>query len=360
MSDSALYIASTPLVALLACAAARAQRVQAQLVLIEDFPDAAAWRDVIARWRDNPFAAIGCVPGRASEARAVQHRGRFARERIKRALRHEAFATLAAIDAAVRPARVWVGNDRRPETQFALDLARRRRDAACGVYLDDGLFSYVGDAHARPFARAVVDTALKRLAYGRYWRHAAIVGTTPYIAEAWLAWPDLALDRDPRRARRALPPDWFRGRALARLLRGAWRAFAGDRRPRHDLVLALPHSRLVREARAAATLRARVEALARAGACVAVKYHPRELDADPLGLVEAGATLLPGALTMELIAARLPRAARVAGEASTALAAARWLRPDLRIADLGLIEHDFARRARAFLARIGVEVESRA
>jgi hypothetical protein len=355
-----LFIASTPLVALVAAALARARGLTGALVLVEDFPDAARWTRLLGGWSGNPFDQIVLVPGRATETRATAGLAvsgplaRLARERAKRGLRRDAFATLARLDATLEPAVVYVGNDRRPETQFALALAARRRGAPCGAYLDDGLFTYVGDAHARPFARGVIDTALKKLAYGGWWEHATQAGTTRWITQAWLAWPELARDRDPAREQHALERAWCTGRAWVRFARRAAREFGGGtRRPAHRLLLALPHTRVLGDA--AAVLRALPAALAARGAACAMKYHPREEQADPLGLEAAGARVLPAGLALELLAARLPRGATVAGEASTALAAARWLRPDLRVLDLGLSGHDFARRAAAFLARIGVE-----
>jgi hypothetical protein len=353
----ALYLASTPLTALLAAAVARAQQAPARLVLVEDYADAARWARLLGRWRDTPFQQIDLVAGRATEARAATgdtaSAGRLARERRKRMLRLEALARLAAIDADLRPARVLVGNDRRPETQYALELAARRNGGPCGVYLDDGLFTYVGDAHARPWARALIDTPLKKLAWGRWWQGAAQAGTTRWITQAWLAWPALARDRDPARIRHALPRAWCVDRAMARLARDAAREFLGSgARPRQRLLLALPHTRVLDDA--APRLRELVAALAARGSGCAVKYHPREIEEDPAGLVARGATLLPAGIALELLAARLPRGATLAGEASTALAAARWLRPDLRVLDLGFSGHAFAARARAFLAGIGV------
>lgn len=351
----ALYLASTPLTALLAAAVARAQGEAARLVLIEDYPDAARWARLLGAWRDTPFGPVELIAGRATEARAgaMAGAGRLARERAKRALRLQALARLAAIDADLRPVQVLVGNDRRPETQYALELAARRTGHPCGAYLDDGLFTYVGDAHARPWTRMLIDTPLKKLAWGRWWQGVAQAGTTRWITQAWLAWPALARDRDPARTRHALPRDWCVDRAMARLARAAAREFLGSgARPRQRLLIALPHTRVL--GAAAPQLRRLVADLAARGIGCAVKYHPRETAEDPVGLAACGATLLPAGIALELLAARMPRGATLAGEASTALAAARWLRPDLRVLDLGYSGHAFAARARGFLAGIGV------
>lgn len=354
-----LYLASTPLTALIAAGLARAESPGSGLVLIEDYDDAPRWRSLFAAWRDTPFARVELVPGRASEARAERAAGlsgierRLARERVKRALRAESFARLRALDLALRPERVFVGNDRRPETQFALHLAAGRR-AKPGVYLDDGLFTYLGDAHERPWARRL-DQFLKRRLYGAWWQSLGQVGTSRFIREARLAYPALAVDADPDRERRGLERDAFATRALARLARDAWRAFAPELgRFRADALVLLPHTRLFRAGGAPGErLRALLERLA-GERCVAVKYHPREAEPDPLGLGNAGARLLPRGLPAELSFTRLRRGGVVLGEASTALLAARWLRPDLEVRDLAFAEAPFARLAQGFLAARGV------
>ncbi|HET9484035.1 MAG TPA: hypothetical protein VFO79_08765, partial [Xanthomonadales bacterium] len=177
-----LYLATTPLTALIAAGLAREQSPGSGLVLIEDYDDAPRWRALLAGWRDSPFSRVELVPGRATEARACASaagRGlsrRLARERSKRALREQAFERLRELDRALQPNRVLVGNDRRPETQYALHLAAGR-SARPGVYLDDGLFTYLGDAHERPLARRI-DQWLKRRTYGNWWQSLPQVGTS--------------------------------------------------------------------------------------------------------------------------------------------------------------------------------------
>jgi hypothetical protein len=104
-----------------------------------------------------------------------------------------------------------------------------------------------------------------------------------------------------------------------------------------------------------AALRGLVADLAARGERLAVKYHPREVEADPAGLLASGEALaLPSALPMELLLPLLRPGACIVGEASTALLAARWLRPDLRVFDLGLGQGDYLERSRALLQRHGV------
>jgi len=355
------------MIALACAAAARASSGRARLLLLGDFEHAGRLAALLRAWRDNPFEAIECLPGRFDEhARGAPDRARgaaqfFRRIAIKRALRRETLARIAMHDAELAPVRVWVGNDRKVETQYALHLAAPRALGRPGEYLDDGLYTYLGDLRQRPLTRTL-DAWVKRVTYGGWWQQRAHVGTTTWIAHAWLAMVQAAPPAYAQAQVRTLPRAWFEGRAWLRLAVAAARAFKVDRRQLASCtqLWVLPHSNLLRASPVLLeTLRARLreavsdncgEAAAR-GARIALKYHPREVDADPGGLTTHGAVLmLPAPLPMELLLPLLPRGALLEGEASTALLAAHWLRPDLEVRSFGTAAHPYAQAAERLLA----------
>ena len=363
MSAPALHLASTPMIALLAAAVARQRPGPHRLVLIEDFPHAARFAALLRRWRDCPFEAIERLPGRYTEHErggGDHPRGlaqAWHRMRVKRALRRDTLARLAALDAQFAPEQVWVGNDRKVETQFALHLACTRAGAAVGHYLDDGLYTYLGDVRSRPLVRRL-DWLVKRLGYGRWWHYADQSGTSPWIGTAWLAFPERARDQSPRRRREPLDPAWLRTRAFARLGLLAAREFGLDRHrlQRASLVLVLPHSNQFALNRGLVEgLRALVGHAANRGLTVALKDHPREREPDPGGLRRAGTTIeLPPLLPMELLLILLAPGTVLVGEGSTALLAGHWLRPDLRVRDLGFSRDGYAARARVLFKALGL------
>ncbi len=364
MSNRGLYLASTPMIALEAAGAALAQGGRAQLVLIEDFDLAPRLAQLLLRWRDRPFEAIHRVPGRYTEyqreAGDDRHEvGDFVhRIRVKRALRRESLATLQRVDREFQPDSVWVGNDRKVETQYALHLASERLQARPGRYLDDGLYTYLGDVRVRSLFRRRMDWLVKRLTYGPCWHTVAQAGTSPWIVESWLAFPGQAVDQDAGRTRRSLPPSWFTGRPFLRLSALAADEFAVDRAALRKcaIVLVLPHSNHMRANPALGRALAEfVAAAGERGQRVAVKYHPREVEPDPAGLLAGGnAEALPTLLPMELLLPLLPMGAVLCGEGSTALLAAHWLRPDLRVFDLGTARDGYAARARDFFLQHGI------
>jgi hypothetical protein len=359
-----LFMANTPLVVLEAAAAARAQGGRAQLVLLEDFDLAQKLASLLRRWRDNPFEKIVHLPGRHEEHRrgpgAQRGIAAFARRiAVKRDIRRETLAILRGIDAGFEPDAVWVGNDKKVETQYALHLASERTGTRAGRYLDDGLHSYLGRFRERPLVRRV-DELVKRVGYGRWAKRVPQIGTSPWIAESWVAFPGETVDQDDARVRHALPREWFTHRAFLRLSALAAREFKVDRRALRgcSAILVLPHSNLLRgNTELLLRLRRMMEAAEACGRRFAFKYHPREREADPAGLLaESQAFVLPKALPMELLLPLVPAGGLLAGESSTALLAAQWLRPDLAVRDLGTGRGDYALRARALLARHGIEV----
>jgi hypothetical protein len=363
MSSRDLFLASTPLIALEAAGAALMRGSRAQLVLIEDFDLAPRLCDLLLRWPDRPFETIHRLPGRHTEHQrgAGSDRRRLGdflhRIRVKRELRSQTLGVLKKIDDEFLPDAVWVGNDRKVECQYAMHLASERLRQRAGRYLDDGLHTYLGRMRQRTWVRRV-DWVVKRLGYGGWGQRVTQLGTTPWIAESWLAFPEDAVDKDPDRDRRVLPRTWFTGRAFQRLAALAAKDFAVDRAAlRHcAIVLVLPHSNLLRASPdLCATLGEFVAQAGERGQRVALKYHPREMAADPAGLLAGGnAMVLPKLLPMELLLPLLPAGALLVGEGSTALLAAHWLRPDLRVFDLGISHNAYALRARAFFASHGI------
>jgi hypothetical protein len=365
MAARNLFMANTPLVVLECAAAARRKGGRAQLVLLEDFDLAARLEKLLRRWRDNPFEDILRLPGRHEEHRrgpgAQRGVAAFARRiAVKREIRRETMAMLRAIDARFEPDAVWVGNDKKVETQYALHLASERTGARAGRYLDDGLHSYLGRFRERPLVRRV-DELVKRVGYGRWATRVPQIGTSHWIAESWMAFPAEAVDQDRARVRHALPREWFAGRDFQRLSLLGAREFGLDREALRacSVVVLLPHSKLLRGNQSLLLLLQRLmEAADACGRRVAIKYHPREREEDPFGLLGEGnaSLVLPKLLPMELMLPLLPPQGLLAGEGTTAILAAHWLRPDLVVRDLGTGRGDYAERARALFERHGIEL----
>ena len=358
-----LFLANSLLAVLECAAAARRQGGRAQLVLVEDFGLAERVEKLLRRWRDNPFEQVVRVPGRHEGHRRGSHsRGGILsylrRVLARRESRRQALETLRALDARFEPELVWTCDDTRLEMQYALHLASERTGTRAGRWLDNGLHSYLRHSHRRSLGQRI-DELARRAGYGRWAKRVKRAGTSPWIAEAWLAFPEEAIDQSPERRRQALPQAWFAGRDFLRLAVLSAREFGVGRQQLRgcSAVLVLPHSKhLRRRLELLLRLRRLLEALEACGRRVALKYHPRETEPDPGNLAaEAQALQLPKAIPLELLLPLLPRGALLVGDAGSALLAARWARPDLAVREFGRGRGDRAGRARTLLERHGIE-----
>ncbi|MCK9488801.1 MAG: hypothetical protein M0Q42_05290 [Xanthomonadales bacterium] len=349
-----LFIASTPTMALACAGAALAQGGRSELVLIEDFAGARQLQALLAGWRDLPFQAMHRLPGRRLEQRAAG-RGNL-RLACKRRLRQKTLPALRRLDARLRPDQVWLGNDRKPETQLALYLASRRLGRRTGQYLDDGLYSYLGDVRRRPLSRRI-DTLAKWLTYGHWWQRADHAGGSRWMARHWLALPARA-PAYPAASRSPLPRHWYDNRPMRRLALAALRQFGLARRHLQvvDHVLVLPCSdRWPDAGHWHRRLDEALRALRRPGRRLAVKFHPRESRANLIDDIDL--TVLPSLLPLELLLPVLPAHARLLGEGTSALLGAHWLRPELAISMLALSDGRPGPGGGAALAPLGAPVD---
>jgi hypothetical protein len=357
-----LFIASSPLSLLESAALARQQGTRSQLVLLEDFALAQRLERLCRRWRDNPFEAILRLPGRFEEAhhvlgpqqgaRALAQRRARRRERLSATL-----AKLRELDARFEPDAVWVGDDRKLEVQYALHLASQRNRTRVGRFLDDGLPAYLG--RRPPAVARRIEAIARRLAHGGWSRYVAQAGTSPWIVQSLLAFPAEALDQAAQRMHGPLPREAFGGRDFQRLAIGAAREFKLDRDALRacSVVLLLPAAERLRgDATLQLRLRRLLEGAEACGRRVAFKSHADDPPGgDAAGPFAEGAALaLPRLLPDEWLPALLPRGALLAGDASTALLAARWLRPDLAVSVLDASAGERAVRAQALCARHGI------
>ncbi len=247
--------------------------------------------------------------------------------------RAAAFGALRAEFSRPGPARLFTGNDRRIEFQFAMHLASRGDQTPEGIYLDEGAVTYVGHKSMFRIAHRFFDPAFKKIRYGFWYRPALTTGTSAWIQTACVAFPDLvhpllktkrivAIDSAPFKFPR------FKDLACAML---AGHDDYRDRLRGIGAVLTLPHEaaylhrpepyrEIFRQ------LQTRFSASE-----IAIKPHPRI--AQPVVLPELfpGALLLDHAVGMEALLPLLKDDCVVAGDISSTLLTTRWLRPDLPV-----------------------------
>ncbi len=255
--------------------------------------------------------------------------------RSLRCLSTPRFLTLKSLFSKPMEARLFTGNDRRIEFQYAMHIATRanRGRSIEGVYLDEGAVTYVGHKSMHTFQHRYVDPFFKKLIYGGWYRQALTTGTSAWVNTVYAAFPDLVhpllrsnvvLPIDPQ----PFKTDEFKALAIA-MLNGHEdyrEKLSGIR-----LVLTLPHEgSYIRNPEQYQKI-SKALSSAYAPECMAIKPHPRITDRACVETLFPGFLLLDHTVGMEALLPLLGEGCRVVGDISSTLLTTRWLRPDLPV-----------------------------
>ena len=237
-------------------------------------------------------------------------------------------------------------------------------DASCrGIYVEDGISAY-DYTYQNTHIRNLPKEWLRTLRYFPWWRPCTLPGTSGWLGEGYVAFPDLVMDKFKRMGLRELPRSAFLGddiRQLARLMADAFdvdtQALASA-----QLLVAVTNSKWGRLLPGyQETMRSLCETLLAAGKRVAVKPHPREQEPDPLGLGKHPNLYRVSSQAMFEILVLLAENPElvVIGDASTSLVSTRWLRPEVNVIAL---RHDpdgiDGRYMERTFEAIGIRIES--
>ena len=247
--------------------------------------------------------------------------------------------------------RLFTGNDRRMEFQYAMHIASRAGRQIEGIYMDEGAVTYVGHKSMHSIQHRYIDPFFKKLFYGFWYRNAMTTGTSAWVRSAYVAFPELVHPLLKRKRLVAIDAAPFKT-PLFRALVSAMLAEAGcnaDMLQGLRLVLTLPHEgsyirRPEMYQALSRCLREHYEPSA-----MAIKPHPRITNHHILEQMFPGMTLLDSRIGMEMLLPLLNDGCIVAGDISSTLLTTRWLRPDLQV--LALSSGEAAPAAMASLYR---------
>ncbi|WP_319381750.1 polysialyltransferase family glycosyltransferase [Thiomicrorhabdus sp.] len=254
----------------------------------------------------------------------------------KKSFRKELFKELGEIVSVYAPGSIFCGNDRRIEFQFLMHFSQRGYPQVEGVYLDEGLFSYVGREASNSYSDRFVDTFFKKLAYGNWWSHPPTVGAGKWISTAYLAYPELAHPLIQLKKMKKIEPEWFYDSSFVKLTQSWLACFDVERKVIENsrVVLTLPQDRNMRLVPGYVDrVYDLVDSLSSAGYGISVKYHPSEQQRDPLQVSSrSSVSILPAKIPFEVLLPFMPREnAFVIGDMSSTLIMTRLFRPDVGV-----------------------------
>lgn len=322
----AIYFASTILHFYAASSIAAERNEVAHIVFIDQpqdkpFPLA----DIAREWPSSPFKSVRLFHGR--------FRGVINKLRQRKHL----FYQLEQMISEIRPAHIFVGNDRRIEFQFCMHHANKIKAPATGHYMDEGTFTYVGRKASSSFSDAIIDNWLKKLSYGLWWKNPQTVGESAWISDIHVAFPGLIDERLQQKTICQLDHNKFISPEMLQLSESILDFYqvAAHRLTSLDALVTLPHESLfTQNPQYRTTLIQQINEMKEQGLTVAAKYHPRNSEPDILNLAEAGVDLLPAGVSFEAILPLLPSTTQIIGDLSSTLLIARWLRPELKVSSL--------------------------
>lgn len=228
--------------------------------------------------------------------------------------------------------RVYIFNEDRPFHQAAAYWARRRNRHVVVYCTEDGTIDYA--ARTGWENRRFRNIASRWVLYGWWYRNATRRATVPWVDRHLLTHPEQLRRPAHDKPIERIPPVPFRGPAMADLAVAYLRrrGLADADVARLDGIVFLPKSNKVADRDAyVGAVRGLLSRARRAGVGLAVKHHPSEPLSDPFGLTgDPDIVRVPRGLVTEFLFLHPSCRLRyvIAGQ-STALLAARWLRPEI-------------------------------
>lgn len=261
-----------------------------------------------------------------------------------------------------RPAaKIFTGSDRHVEFQYAMHLAHRRDPAVEGIYLDDGLHTYLGSRHMHSFQHKYGDALLKKLYYGWWWKNPVILGTSGWISKVYAVFPEFVHPVYRERGKVVLPFDStdFHDPAFDRISGILAEETGIDRQAlaRVDFILLLTHEQHYADTWAHTERMMKLLGAHCPPERIAIKAHPRSRLQDELRRRYPCAMHLDNRVGFELLLPFLREDCVFIADISSSLFTVKWLQPKRRAYAIEVphptIEH-YRDQLQALFTRMGI------
>ncbi|MCK4588020.1 MAG: hypothetical protein KAU29_11780 [Gammaproteobacteria bacterium] len=347
-----IYLVSTPLHFLVASSLAirnKEEQLPHLIFIDQKIVDSHPYYLCEKKWKDSPFIVKGILKGVG---------GLPVSEKLKK--RKDIFKKMASIVNEVKPCKIYVGNDRRIEFQYAMHLASLNNEVE-GIYMDEGIFTYVGRKESDSFKDKIIDNYLKKIVYGNWWKNPPTIGASEWVSEAYVAFPQHVHRLLKHKKLNHLGSSYFAASEFKELSNIIVKHFSinPEELEKLDMLITLPHeSVMARIEGYSSNIASLVERLSRAGKNIGIKYHPRNSDPDFLGLKEVeGVWLIPDGAAFECFLPILKKCI-VVGDMSSTLLTTRWQRPDLKVIAIENKTSAYFHQFEPLFGSLGIEIRS--
>jgi hypothetical protein len=251
--------------------------------------------------------------------------------------RHNALDNIRELVREHQPNKIYIGNDRRLEFQYAMYIARQISPDTQGIYIDDGAFSYI-NRNIKLWQDTYFEQGLRKLLYGLWTKSPLNIGTSSLISSSVVAFPELVTDALQSKPLEKLPLHQLTSKPFKSLSMMLVRDVYDNPKElgMYDAVLTLPHpSRYETIEAYQINMKYLVNTMTNLGYFVGIKYHPRTNGSDPLALTQyKGVSLIPSTIGFETLIPLLNSECVVIGDVSSTLLNTRWLRPEMDVYSL--------------------------
>jgi hypothetical protein len=319
--SSLQYLLATALAADL-----RERRLQeCRMLFLPDVLDPGLFSRAARAWSESPFDRVVTVEPRRLPGSNAPPRG-------SGAIRRELEAALVA----ARPLSLTVFNDREEAGQAALIATARRFPQAERRCAEDGSLAYTNFSYR---AHGLVTRLRQKLRLGSAWSDVRVLGTHPLVQQFIAMHPLLLRAELQQRPLQRFPMSALESTTLRSLAAALCSAVGFSPRavPAGAAILTVSHSSYAaRNPDYVALVEACAIRLRQRRERFFVKYHPRETQEDPLGLLKGDAAReIARSLPVECLYLMLrDRPLTVVGGMSTSLLTAGLLMPQLHCAAL--------------------------
>jgi len=252
----------------------------------------------------------------------------------KLANRKQCFSLIEKILSQTPAEQIFTGNDARVEFQYAMHIARQYKKEVAGIYIDDGLGSYLPHRSMNSFTRKYIETFIKKLTYGNWWKSPLSLGGSEWVTQAFLAYPELAHPLLIDKKLEKIDDKIFESPAFIGICDRLLTEQTDSKQVNFNnikVVICLTHDTIYLNYEKTLTqLRAIFESKCLAEE-IAIKAHPRSKQNALISQVFPKATILPNKVGLELFLPHINNDTLIVGDISTTLLTSKWLKPNVQV-----------------------------
>lgn len=240
--------------------------------------------------------------------------------------RKKIFAKISHLTQTLKPKNVFVGNDRRIEFQYMMHCSQQYGGAK-GVYLDEGIYTYLGRKNSQSISDKYIDNVAKKLSYGLWWKNPPTIGGSAWVSDVYAMFSEHVHPLLKTKTLLSLPIEQFAEAGIQELSERIMADTKVDQEKLSsvEVLITLPHESVALASDGyVGQLKKLMGSIT--NKIVAYKPHPRDLSDWHQAFASSNVIELPAKANYESLISRLNDVI-VIGDFSSTLLMTKWLKP---------------------------------